>query len=291
MTPAEYPPDALAKGIRGTVTVDITINPAGDVTTASVVSGPQELRGAAFTIAMGLKYEAGPSTTTGRVGVQFQIDRTSWGVRVVELRAGGPTATPAVAAPGGSQDDWKDAVRVGGNIGPPRKVKDVPPEYPKAAQDARVQGVVILEARVDESGNVSDVRLLRSIPLLDQAALAAVKQWKYEPALLNGVPTPVVMTMTVNFTLRDEFEIRVFLPDGGQGPLTMFGGGMMHVVLPQGGFRLRAMRDRTSKSGAVISVFQEDGKTLLGEVYAEVGGPMVAIPTVPGVGLQLVAIR
>jgi TonB family protein len=292
MTPAEYPPDALAKGIRGMVTVDITINPAGDVTTASVVSGPQELRSAAFTAAMGLKYEAGPSTTTGRVGVQFQIDRTSWGVRVVELRSGGEVSAELQTAARQIRDadDWKDAVRVGGNIRPPKKVKDVPPDYPKAAQDARVQGVVIVEARIDENGDVNDIRVLRSIPLLDQAAIDAVKQWKYEPVLLNGASTPVVMTMTINFTLRDEFEIRVILPEA-KGTLSSVGNGMMHVVLPEGDFRVRAVRDRTSRTGAVISVFHEDGKTLLGEVYAEAGGPIVPMPAVPAAGLQLVAIR
>ena len=50
-------------------------------------------------------------------------------------------------------------------------------------------------------GNVTNVRVLRSIPLLDQAAIDAVKQWKYEPTLLNGVPVPIVMTVTVNFAL------------------------------------------------------------------------------------------
>ena len=297
MTPAEYPPDALAKGIRGTVMVDITINPAGDVTTASVVSGPPELRSAAFTAAMGLKYEAGPSTTAGRVGVQFQIDRTSWGVRIVELRSGAPAGTVGsqaiVALPPSasesSKTDWMGAVRVGGDIGPPKKIRNVDPEYPAVAQEARVQGVVILEARVDESGNVSDVRPVRSIPLLDQAAIDAVKQWKYQPAVLNGVPAPVVMTLTVNFTLRDLIDVRLTLPGGETAAISMLAGGMT-VVSPHGNFRLRAIRDRNAKA-AVISVYHEDGGTLLGDVYVEEGGPVVQLPTTPAVGLQLIAIR
>jgi protein TonB len=59
---------------------------------------------------------------------------------------------------------------------------------------------VILEAVIGEDGAVSSARVLRSIPLLDQAALDAVRQWRYEPTLLNGVPTPVIMTVTVNFS-------------------------------------------------------------------------------------------
>jgi protein TonB len=77
----------------------------------------------------------------------------------------------------------------------------VDPVYPPTARAASVQGVVILEIVVGEDGAVADARVLRSIPLLDQAALDAARQWRYEPTLLNGVPTRVIMTATVNFTL------------------------------------------------------------------------------------------
>jgi protein TonB len=91
---------------------------------------------------------------------------------------------------------------VGGNIKAPTQVRKVQPQYPAIAQSARVQGVVILEATIAADGHVQDVKVLRSIPLLDQAAVDAVKQWQYTPTLLNGVPVPVVMTVTVNFTLQ-----------------------------------------------------------------------------------------
>jgi protein TonB len=74
--------------------------------------------------------------------------------------------------------------------------------YPSIAQSARVQGVVILEATIGVEGRVQDVKVLRSIPLLDQAAIDAVKQWQYTPTTLNGVPVPVVMTVTVTFALQ-----------------------------------------------------------------------------------------
>jgi protein TonB len=93
------------------------------------------------------------------------------------------------------------ALRVGGNIRAPQKTRNVPPEYPGIAQRARVQGMVIIEATINREGRVSEARVLRSIPLLDQAALDAVRQWEYEPTLLNGVPVPLIMTVTVNFTL------------------------------------------------------------------------------------------
>jgi protein TonB len=84
----------------------------------------------------------------------------------------------------------------------PAKTKDVAPVYPAIARTAYVQGVVILEAVLNAQGGVDSVSVLRSIPLLDQAAVDAVQQWRYTPALLNGQPVPVVMTVTVNFTLR-----------------------------------------------------------------------------------------
>ena len=92
------------------------------------------------------------------------------------------------------------AVKVGGQIRPPVRVKEVAPVYPAIAQSARVQGDVVIEATIDEEGNVADARVVKSTPLLDQAALDAVRQWQYQPSLLNGVPTAVVTTVTVKFT-------------------------------------------------------------------------------------------
>jgi protein TonB len=73
--------------------------------------------------------------------------------------------------------------------------------YPALAQNAGVQGVVILEALIGTEGKVTNARVLRSIPLLDQAALDAVMQWEFTPTRLNGQPVPVLMTMTIQFTL------------------------------------------------------------------------------------------
>jgi TonB family protein len=94
------------------------------------------------------------------------------------------------------------AVHPGGNIRPPAKVVDVKPVYPPIAQSARVQGVVVVEALIDDQGNVVNARVVRSIPLLDAAALDAVGKWKYAPADIDGRLVAVVMTVTVNFALR-----------------------------------------------------------------------------------------
>jgi TonB family protein len=121
-----------------------------------------------------------------------------------------PPLPPPPPPPSASSDEWamaalgtgKPPLRVGGNITPPTKTRDVMPAYPDAASAARVQGVVIAELVIDEAGNVAAAHIVRSIPLLDQAALDAIKQWKFTPTLLNGAPVPVLVTVTVNFTLK-----------------------------------------------------------------------------------------
>jgi protein TonB len=96
----------------------------------------------------------------------------------------------------------KPPVPVGGVIRAPQKIKDVAPRYPALAQSAGVEGVVILQAVIGEDGSVLAVSVLKGKPLLDQAASDAVRQWRFTPTLLNGHPVPVVMTVTVAFTLN-----------------------------------------------------------------------------------------
>jgi protein TonB len=92
-------------------------------------------------------------------------------------------------------------IRVGGQISPPALVRRVEPNYPAIAQVASVEGVVILEATVDERGRVRDVKVLRSHPLLAKAAVDAVREWQYEPLMLNGTAQPFVLTVTVSFRM------------------------------------------------------------------------------------------
>ncbi len=116
---------------------------------------------------------------------------------VGEVLGRNPAADVHVPPPPPKRSD--DPVRVGGNVKPPVRVSFVAPAYPPLALTAKVSGAVILEAVIGTDGAVRDVRVLRSIPLLDDAAVAAVKQWRYSPTLLNGVAVPVVMTVTVQF--------------------------------------------------------------------------------------------
>ena len=108
-------------------------------------------------------------------------------------------AAKAIAVTAAREKAKAAAIRVGGKIKPPIKMNDVAPVYPAIARNAGVAGVVIVEATIGSDGKVIDAKILRSVPLLDQAALDAVRQWEYAPTLLNGVPVPVVMTVTINF--------------------------------------------------------------------------------------------
>jgi len=92
-------------------------------------------------------------------------------------------------------------IRTGGDIHPPLKVRHVVPVYPEIARAARVQGDVVLDCTISNEGRVVDVKVLSGHALLQAAAVDAVRQWVYRPTLLNGVPVPVVMTVTVHFTL------------------------------------------------------------------------------------------
>jgi len=91
---------------------------------------------------------------------------------------------------------------LGGAIVPPRKINDVPPLYPAAARAARMTGVVLVEAVIGVDGRVRDARVVRSNPLLDRAALDAVREWRYTPARLNGEPVDVFLTVAVSFSMQ-----------------------------------------------------------------------------------------
>jgi protein TonB len=85
---------------------------------------------------------------------------------------------------------------------PPRKIVDARPIYPEIARAARVEGLVVLEAVLDPSGQVTQLRVIRSVPMLDQAAMDAVRQWRYTPTMYYGKPVSVLMSITIKFSLQ-----------------------------------------------------------------------------------------
>jgi TonB family protein len=100
------------------------------------------------------------------------------------------------------------AVKAEGAIPPPKLIKSVDPVYPADAWKAGLEGTVILSAKTDASGKVQDVMILRSIPLLNQAAIDAVRQWVYEPLVINNVPKPVVFTVSVRFQIPEKEKVK-----------------------------------------------------------------------------------
>ena len=106
----------------------------------------------------------------------------------------------------------RDLPRVGVTPYTPRKIKHVNPVYPTSATDVRTEQVVVVELRINEEGRVADARMLRTVPAFDQAALDAVRQWQYEPVVVNGSPTAFITTVVVNFTPSS---------DGGRSATTL----------------------------------------------------------------------
>jgi protein TonB len=220
--PATYPAEARSIDAIGTVSLVATIDETGRVVeirkvreplvlTPSASTNPTATRIAAEAMvrdaASALRRWTYAPPTDGPIafGVTFSFkpgaEPTASQATAIPAVPSGQAAAAAslsgVASPGGPNQP----VRVGGSIKAPTQISKVQPVYPLIAQSARVSGVVILEAVIGVDGRVTDARVLRSIPLLDQAALDAVRQWVYTPTLMNGVPVPVIMTVTVTFTL------------------------------------------------------------------------------------------
>ena len=206
-----YPAEAAGTGVVASVTVKLTLNQSGNVAEArqtefssagaTVPASIQAaFRKAALDAVRQWTYDT-PANAPISLFVQLSFvpdseSRVTWhDATVPPSRTAGATATapprPTVAG----------ALRVGGQIGAPKKVKHVDPVYPPIAQSARVSGIVIIEVTLGTDGRVVDAVVLRSIPLLDQAALDAVRQWEFTPVLLNGSPVPIVMSVTLNFSL------------------------------------------------------------------------------------------
>ena len=105
----------------------------------------------------------------------------------------------AQTATGPGEPDAEGVYRVGGAIAPP--AREGVPRFPPEAQAAGVRGVVVAEVVIDTSGKVTDARVVQSVPLLDEAALRAVRDWHFVPTIVNGQPVPIRMNVTVNFSL------------------------------------------------------------------------------------------
>jgi TonB family protein len=231
-----YPELARRARVEQTVMLEVLVDEQGNVANIRVIRGHPLLDQAAIDAVKQWQYA--PTLLNGQavrvlatVEVPFLLssDRfvsPSQTPQVITGKLG--EVTTATAAQGGIPGGAPSAVtanpsaqkprivpsRVGGNIQESKLIKRVDPIYPELAQRARVEQIVMLEATVNEEGLVSSLRVIRGHPLLDQAAIDAVKQWEYAPTILNGQAVPVIASVTVPFSLARQPDRLVLEPDG-----------------------------------------------------------------------------
>jgi TonB family protein len=216
----EYPPEAQRLGLEAGVDLRLRVNAAGDVIGTERLSGgtsvhhddanaaeraefvathPNTFWAAAEAAARQWKFEPAKGGMTCVVSFAFRLKPdTSNSTPASPARSSRPTGA---GAPVPGPPAPRAPLRVGGEVKAPHATVKVDPIYPDDAKAAGIAGVVLLEITIATDGSVSNARVLRSIPMLDQAAIDAVKQWKYEPTVLNGVPVEVEMNVYINFTL------------------------------------------------------------------------------------------
>ena len=226
---AEYPAEAVAAGVTARISVQITLDETGGVAEARVrtidVNNPravaERVTAAVDASAGAVQFEGAEAQQLGeafkasalaavrqwrydppyQAPISFPVT-ISFSLGATENSQGVPPPPPP--APRKHQIiKWTPdgVLHVDGAGDPPRQIKHVAPVYPPLARAAGIAGVVVLEAVVGPEGRITHARVLRSLPLLDQAALDAVKQWEFTPTLLNGEPVPVLMTLTIDFRL------------------------------------------------------------------------------------------
>jgi TonB family protein len=211
----------IAKAVSGKIVLKITVDTAGTVAEARAIEVVAKATEFAIDIAgdnLAAKIEGTASISSSDPNLAQTIRETvvalvdSAVTSVKGWRYDPPAQAPLtfgitirfgdapqemIFAPAPPPDE--KALHVGGAIKPPVKLVDVRPVYPAEARAAGIKGVVIIEARIGADGSVEDAHVIKSIPPLDQAAIDAVKQWKFVPTLMNGVPMPVIMTVTIDF--------------------------------------------------------------------------------------------
>ena len=182
-----YPKTALEKGIQGVVILEAVIDKSGKVKETRAVSSPDPLLAQAASEAV-TQWEYEPFVVDGAAKeVLFTVTITF---------ALNPEDKPKPAG---------DALTRLADSQKPKIVKKVKPVYPGEAAANKIEGVVVMEATIDKNGKVTSARVTSAPnPLLDIAALEALKQWEYEPFLVNGNAMPVLFTVTMSFVLKKD---------------------------------------------------------------------------------------
>jgi TonB family protein len=200
----EYPEMGIINRIQNNEVLKIVIDEQGQVVEASPVAGHPAFAKPSLDAIKQWKYRP------------FMLNDAAMRVEttvVIEYRLGGledyapiqaPDAVVSCVVKPGFQDANATRIRVQREIMDGRRTKYVEATYPQMARVAHIQGDVVLRAVIDKEGRVANVRAVSGHPILIQAAMDAVKQWAYQPYLLNGEPVEVESLLTVRFHLGPE---------------------------------------------------------------------------------------
>jgi len=177
----EYPKEALKAHIQGTVVIEATTNTQGQVVDAVAIEGPKELCAAALDAVKQWQYEpfiidGKPMPAKFTVRLKFNLDRKEEEQKPISLSSAQK----------------------------PKLIKTVNPQYPPEALKEHVEGIVVMEAVIDTKGLVKDVTVMEGHDLLNAAAVEALKQWQYEPYLVEGAAKTVKFTVVMKFRLTEE---------------------------------------------------------------------------------------
>jgi protein TonB len=220
----EYPIEAAKNAVTGYVVVDFVIAKSGEVRDARIAHSVPELDRAALAAVREWRFaRLRPRDATGMTAttvLTFElrseapptdeldlarcfVERADYASAETPISRAIATLARAVscATTRASLGDRKGQA-VNGKVQPPEKTRDVKPVYPAAAMKAKVMGSVTIEGVMGTNGRLDCLRVLKSIPLLDQAAFDAVSQWEFKPALLAGEPVPVIITVQTTFSLK-----------------------------------------------------------------------------------------
>jgi protein TonB len=217
--PADYPWELRRTGAKAALIVQVTLDGSGRVAEIRRAQGPllQPAIGSPSDVAAERVAADGVIRSVAAALNTWRFDKPAGGAITFQLSFGfvGGQSTHALTDPSEvlptevAAAPWAAAegtMPTGAAIQPPKKTKYVKPVYPQAALDARVQGEVVLEIVIGTDGRVADARVLKSVPLLDQAAIEATLAARYEPVEINGLPVRVTSLVTHTFSFKTKAE-------------------------------------------------------------------------------------
>jgi TonB family protein len=193
-----YPSGASKHSVQGKVVLGLTLAPDGKVEQVDVLEGPPELAKATAKTVKKWAFLPYGSPPHPRLYTKATFN---FGLKDRARDCGDPPAVSAPPVPMPDGTPLPERVRVSQGVSQAMLCHQVAPHYPPDARQARIQGQVVMAADVGKDGTIQNLQLVSGHPMLAEAAMVAVRQWRYRPYMLNGRPVIVETQITVNFTL------------------------------------------------------------------------------------------